>query len=208
MPYHLTFPQALDWMRDSQPLMLDNYAAIFHFMGEDHVQFNNGANSGKHNQLTFPLVGTDPVNQAMWILFNRMGTIPGDMSPRVFAKTPTNTVQGFSDRSLEANQSVVNFIQLPSGIILKWVQLAEITNQTNPHIVTWSHYVDPKPFTTQYWAAVVPYELRPDLTRDQVIFYVTDVSNPLQVSYTSFVRSEFNTTQPRLPLRLLFAIGV
>ena len=69
MPYNLNFPQALDFMRDSQPLMLTNYASIFTFVGQDHVNFNNGANSGKHEQLTFPLLAADPTPASMWRIY-------------------------------------------------------------------------------------------------------------------------------------------
>lgn len=206
MPYNLNFPQSLDFMRDSQPLMLTNYASIFTFIGQDHVNFNNGANSGKHNQLTFPLLDADPAPTSMWRIYEKIS--PFSNVIQLFTQNAANVVAGFTDKNILPSGQV-SWVQLPSGIILKWVILPAITSGTNPQTMVWSHYGDTRPFTTQYWATAI---LNSQTATDDTLgmAYVNSVATSTQVTYNVWNRASMIIGVPlvSLPPRTVFAIGV
>lgn len=205
MAYNLNFPLAVDFMRDSQPLMLENYASVFGFIGADHVAFNNGADSGKHNQVTSPLSATDPDDQEMWILYNKMSSFSNII--QLFVKTALNDVNGFSDFRINAqNTGLPSWVQLPSGVIIKWQNSPSISQDLpggNTH--NWTNNSLSKPFTQQFWAAVFPGQ-----STDKAIAYVDNISTPSFVHYHMYIQA--GNTIGNLPSGgvsyLIVAIGV
>lgn len=210
MAYYLNFPLAADYMRDSQPLMLANYGAIFDFMGADHVQFNAAGTPGQHLQMTFPGLNPMQVNSnGNWQLF-ALNIATDPLSTFLFSFNAAGLLKGFSRSNLSGNLGVANFIQLPSGILLKWITLAtQASGAPNPFRLQWLNYGDLLPFTTQYWAGVFPLATFPNVIYDEdIVTYVTDISNPLQITFKLWSRYQFNTA-PTYPSGFtILAIGV
>lgn len=213
LPYNLDFPQAVDFMRDSQPLMLTNYASIFTFIGTDHAQFNT-ANAGDHNQMTFPIIPEPPTpnnNNVLVAAFNEIGNV-GNIA--LFIMNAAGVISGFSNGAFSdpVASGEVNFIQLPSGLILKWAFIPATTIPRNPQVFQWSTHEDPKPFTTQYWAIVIPnsYGFSTDISGGGQLAYVISVSNPDQITYNVFQRAGMLIGVRPIALypRIVFAIGV
>lgn len=204
MAYELNFPQPTDYMRDSQPLMLINYAAIFNFIGADHAQFNT-PNAGDHNQMTFPLLNEFPANNGNEMLFAGADDFTNNIM-RLFIMNAAGVANSFDDRFITPlNQGLTNYIQLPSGIIFKWAfsNAGEISG-----VVTheWDEPGIPGAFTTQLWATVFYINTgNGDIDR---VSYVTDITNPNAVSFITWQRDSFNQLQTSLANTVVFAIGV
>lgn len=207
MPYTLNFPQALDFMRDSQPLMLGNYASIFNFIGQDHVPFNSGGQSGKHAQLTFPISPQDPPPTNEWKMYAKSV----NNLIQIFTESALNTVIPFGEKNIN-QRGLVSSVKLPSGIIIKWLEIPIWDQGQIGRQVVWSLVGgDTMPFTTQYWAAVfLEYQgVNPgtDLWQYASVF---DISDPTKLIYTQWFRSPTILTGVRhaaYPV-LIVAIGV
>jgi hypothetical protein len=216
MPYNLNFPQAPDYMRDSQPLMLTNYASIFTFINADHVPFNSGFDTpGNHQQMTFPILDTDVASNGNWQLYGKkVPSAPFATFLQLFAMNPAGVVRGFTDSRIVEDGHLVSFVQLPSGIILKWLILPMTGFISNPNTVVWANYEDTKPFTNQYWAIVVSYNTTPSpigggYDDEDIIYYVISTLAG-STTYNAFERKGafIGITPNDMPLRLVFAIGV
>lgn len=200
LPYNLNFPQSTDYMRDSQPLMLDNYASIFTFMGADHINFNL-ANAGFHRQMTFPQLESAPESNAKEMLYATETSVTEVL--RLFIQTAAGVSNSFDDRFLAAlNLGGTNYIQLPSGVILKW----GLSNAVGTGIVThtWDLPDQQGAFTTQLWA-IAFVSGNGDNNR---AVYITDISDPNNVSFINWQRNAFDIQQPAATNTVLFAIGV
>ena len=212
LPYNLNFPEALDYMRDSQPLMLENYASIFTFIVEDHVPFNDGIDRpGQHLQMTFPeIVAPANPTASLPVLFGQLSN--NSQVTQLFIQNALNSINGFSDSLMSPiGLGRINWAVLPSGIVLKWVFLPAI-HVSSPPIVqtyTWGNQLIEKPFTQQFWSIVVPLQSNPnqDFPASENMIYVTSLT-PSQVNYTVWFNQIFGSQQARIPERIIFSIGV
>ena len=203
-------------MRDSQPLMLANYAAIFDFINADHVPFNSGFDTpGDHQQMTFPVLSADVASNGNWQLYSKSSpsALPAILL-QLFAMNAAGLIRGFTDSKIVPDGHLVSFVQLPSGIIFKWLLLPKVSFQANPNTVVWANYQDTKPFTNQYWAIVVSYnetmqELPPGFRDEDIIYYVISTLAG-STTYNAFQREGtiIGITPNIMPLRLVLAIGV
>lgn len=204
LPYELYFPQALDFMRDSQPLMLTNYASIFTFINTDHVPFNSGVNTpGQHMQMTFPELAADPTASNNYTFYNK--TSPFSNLIALFMQDSFANVIGFSDKNIRP-QGEACWVQLPSGVIIKWVVLP-VLSTSQPRTLVWQQLGDTKPFSTQFWAAVFTKSSTGNFDSNQVS-YITSVLNPAQVGYMSWTRASFNVPVTVTDQLVIVAIGV
>lgn len=210
LPYNLNFPEALDYMRDSQPLMLENYASIFTFIGTDHVQFNSVISTpGYHMQMTFPeLTANPPVdpNASTPVLFAQVSPFTGFL--QLFIQNSLNQINGFSDRffpGLPGGQ--VNWLTLPSGIVLKWVFVPALQSDQIPLTYTWGNQPLEKPFTQQLWSIVIPLESA-DPTQNAMAYVTSLTAN--QVNYTMFAKAgnQIGVRPFPYPACIIFSIGV
>jgi hypothetical protein len=208
LPYNLNFPEALDFMRDSQPLMLENYASIFAFIAVDHVPFNNGVNTpGQHLQMTFPtLTNTPPVPPASGLptLFAQDSPFTG--FTQLFIQNALGSINGFSDRFIPGlPHGQVNWLTLPSGVVFKWVLVPSIDSNLVPLTYTWGTNPLEKPFTTQFWSIVIP--LQSADPNQNVMAYVTSLTANT-VNYTMFSNANFQLRPSPYPACIIFSIGV
>ncbi len=219
LPYNLNFPESLDFMRNSQPLMLQNYASIFTFIIEDHAGFNDPIDTpGEHLQMTFPqLTATPPVNPtaSLPILFTQASpSYVGGDEIALFIQNSLNVINGFSEGQISEeffDEGLPNWIVLPSGIILKWVFVPEIQNDNPVQTYTWLSESSGKPFTQQFWSIVIPLQGSParPLDDSNSVAYVTSLT-PTQVNYAIWQKALFNNHPDRgiNPAVIIFSIGV
>jgi hypothetical protein len=200
MPYNLNFPLPLDFMRDSQPLMLQNYTEIPNFISQDHFDFAD-PNQGKHQWSTYTLqdvnnVQNDDPNSV--VLFNATNT--ATKAIQLFLRTSANALVEFNGINT-FNNPHYGYFTLPSGLIIKYMSfnvalnLPPFTNNGQRVLqINWPTEENTRPFNTQLWAAVFPLFGAdiPDITGATLTYCVNDISNPNQVLANVWVTALFN----------------
>lgn len=139
--------QSLDETRDP---IRDNFTYINNGFLVNHVELNTGANSGKHNAVTFPQLAADPT--AISVPRN---TVAGEVM--LYAKADVNTTGGtgiffmgpagtniFSITG--ALKATSGWTKLPSGILIQWGTAATVSGAGSAGTAI----AFPIPFTTCY----------------------------------------------------------
>lgn len=128
MAYNPSIPQATDALSQSQLDILNNFTSIGTTFDVNHVDFNAGADAGKHKYIQLPVQGANPPavfgsgevaiysflsgvtsQNELWINKKNQAAnvqIPSTASILSVASSPGNNVSGWT--------------YLPSGILLKW----------------------------------------------------------------------------------------
>lgn len=108
-------PLATQTISETQSLIKTNFDNIKTYLETDHVPFAN-ANSGKHNQVTMPVMGSDPGSSAGEIrVYSKTGST--SMVPELYFQR--NNAAAVVNMT-EALASFNGYTYLPSGIIMQW----------------------------------------------------------------------------------------
>lgn len=126
MPYRTNIPQANQRINDTQPLILQNFALLNQYFGNNHITFNAGADWGKHTLVKFFSQGAFPANDPAAIvgttekwLYNL--TYKGN--PELFVRTSTTAAGSLANTPMTAKlftSGTRGWTFLPSGIVLKF----------------------------------------------------------------------------------------
>lgn len=117
MAYQNNIPQATDDLSISQSDILNNFAAIDTFVNVNHVSFN-GADQGKHSQITFPLgpLAGQPFTYGVGeIGLQSLNQLPTSV-PDIWMTRGVGTAIPITG-SLKAT---TGWTYLPSGVLIKW----------------------------------------------------------------------------------------
>jgi len=121
MAYQNDIPQANDELATSQDDLLNNFAAIDTFVNVNHVGFN-GADQGKHAQITFPLgpLAGQPFTYAVGeIGLQSLNQLPTSV-PDIWMSRGASTAFPITGAAI----SNPGWSYLPSGVLLKWGTVA------------------------------------------------------------------------------------
>lgn len=133
MAYNNNIPQAAETLKQSQPELLANFAAIGTWLSVDHNPFNT-VDAGKHQQVTFvQQMNTPDIENNRICLYSK--------TPTSGALTGVNElfkVNSFgSDNTAEkefpmtaSEQLAIGYSYLPSGLLLKWGTVTKTGNAT------------------------------------------------------------------------------
>lgn len=202
MEYNLNFPLPLDMMRDSQPLMLENFSEIYNFFGVDHFNFDTAIipspSAGKHVKLTMTQQNKDTIpapDATDYFFFQALSALTN--SNQLYSKDSLGNIFQFSDALLDENEQV-NWFSLPSGLIVKWVDVVvdfdlDTGGQQgqSEYTLTWPLLAKYKPFTNQYWGIVLPVQESGSLGI-RTVAYVNEISDPTKVRWNLWLSSRFN----------------
>jgi len=117
LAYNAGIPLATDQLATSQADLLNNFAAINTFVNVNHVPFN-GADQGKHAQVTFPLgpLAGQPFTYGI-----------GEIGLQSLNQAPTNIPDIWMTRGTGvaipitgSDKAPVGWSYLPSGVLIKW----------------------------------------------------------------------------------------
>lgn len=119
MAYNANIPQASDVIAISQSDLLNNFGAINTFVNVNHVAFN-GADQGKHSQITFPLgplSGQPFAYAAGEIGLQSLNQVPTSR-PDIWMSRGTATA--FPITGYDQNGTTASWTYLPSGMKMIW----------------------------------------------------------------------------------------
>lgn len=121
MAYNENIPQPRQALSSSQGNLLDNFAAIFTYLGVDHNQFDT-PNAGKHNKVTFTQVQPADVDvpNGSIALYNRQFNLTG--VNELFKVNSFGADEAFDKEFPMTASTQLNegWSYLPSGLLLKW----------------------------------------------------------------------------------------
>ncbi len=191
--YNNAIPQANDPKNISQAQILENFAQIYTVFSQDHATFDSPLGAGFHQQATFPVNAAPNPGATFMRLYANTGT---SGNPELFlwnGTTGTNLQITTAHKVGGANTN--GYTMTPAGLLIKWGNITVAgTGAGQPQVFTWDATGTDIPFTTQFWA-LAQIGADPALPNKDVnaIAYVTDVTNPAQVSYNVWRRNQFNT---------------
>jgi hypothetical protein len=119
MAYQNNIPLANDQLSKSQGDINGNFQSILTWGDANHVDFNAGADAGKHKWVSFPEQSSSPgTTGGECALFSKVG-ITG-VAALFFQGQSNGTITsgGFT----ESAPAIAGWTRLPSGILLKWGQ--------------------------------------------------------------------------------------
>lgn len=112
--YNNSIPQATDQLSQSQPLILQNFAAIETLIAIDHATFAS-ANAGFHNKVTFPIQSPAPAfaapNLGLYSFLNATTTVN---------ELYVTLQDGTRIPMTAAKKLGTGYTYLPSGLIIQW----------------------------------------------------------------------------------------
>jgi len=145
LSYYNNIPTATQLLRDSQPLMLANFASIMTLIDQNHVDFADPNNAGMHNLLQMVPQSNALANQPTaptggMVLYNAIPNVAADANfPVTLTNSELNLVRQGSAAVLPITASILNgssptvfqpgWTYLPSGILLKWSANVTATGQ-------------------------------------------------------------------------------
>lgn len=121
MSYNNAIPQPTDRISNSQSQLLENFSQIETVFSLNHVNFNNGGDSGKHSYVEFKEQAIDPaVVVDQWTMYSK----DDGTNNQIYLRSPSNytgtigagTVFPFTTFDGSAN----GWTRLPSGLVMKW----------------------------------------------------------------------------------------
>ena len=121
MPYQADIPQPTDQLSKSQSDLLANFRSINTWCNVNHVNFNAGADAGKHKWVTFPreaVVPTPPFGASELSLYNILNATSG-VSELYVQKGVAAGIPFTLSRSVAAS---TGWTYLPSGMKIVWGQ--------------------------------------------------------------------------------------
>lgn len=136
MAYSNTIPAATDQLNDSQQDILNNFIAIHQLIGVNHVDFNLGAESGKHTEVTLPYNGaptaTGPNEASILSGASPYSSFIVGNNGSLFWKAQNNTATipmtvGYYIPPAAVADPVEGFTFLPSGLLLKFGRTATLS---------------------------------------------------------------------------------
>lgn len=118
MAYTANTPLANQRLKDSQPILNDNFQAIDALINVNHVGFNV-ADAGKHKYVTFPAQVADPNTGAAEVaLYSKLVPLGGY---QLFLRDQNNgTVK---DISSSGGNHLDGYMRTTSGLLIKWGQI-------------------------------------------------------------------------------------
>lgn len=131
MVYTPKIPQASDRFKDSQPLIKGNFIDIDSGFNLNHVNFNNGTDTGKHKFLQMPEQGAAPTTAPgpEMGLYVKNSTLTSN--PEMFIRRNNDGIEIGMTEYLGAG---TGWSRLPSGLLLKWGFVAP--SLPNPATIT------------------------------------------------------------------------
>ena len=112
--YNGTIPQPTDEPRNSQPLMLQNFASILSWVNVNHGTFAS-ADYGQHELLSMPIRAVDPALLANGMqVYTKNGAISA--APELYVERANGTVLNCTEGSLIPG----GWAHLPCGLMIKW----------------------------------------------------------------------------------------
>jgi hypothetical protein len=123
MAWNQNIPQPTDQLSQSQNDLLNNFQAIQTLVDVNHVDFNAGANQGKHFCVTFPVQTVDPVPPTIQGsdvgLYTKMG--PSGFSD-IYINRPADALLApiTASNYLASTSANGGYSYLPSGLLIKW----------------------------------------------------------------------------------------
>ena len=147
-PYNAVIPQATDEPRNSQPLILQNFASIQDLINVNHGGFS-AATAGMHPFMTMPAQAAAPALYATGMqMYTKNGTVSG--IPELYAKRANGTVLNCTEGLLAAGNG---WASLPCGLKIAWgLFFAEIALVTTPFAAAFA--APPFAVFTQYYEPV------------------------------------------------------
>ena len=188
MAYDSAIPLGGDKIRVSRPQIRENFIQIKNFVDVNHATFGDAAGQGKHKFVTFPRQAAAPVIAATEVaLYAALGT--------------TGVTELFFRRGVSApwqitsaNKNAQGWTMTPAGILIKWGSATIASALGGPFNFIWPAAGTDIPFTTQLFGIVQVGADPAMLAKDvNAICYVTDITNPAQVTYRVWRRNQFNT---------------
>jgi hypothetical protein len=187
MAYNPNIPLATDVIKVSQSNIVQNFTQIQTLIDVNHGDFGT-PNEGQHLFVTLPNNNAVP--------------LPADDSLNVYANNyaPTNQSELFVIRQdavtwpiTASSQTARGYTYLPSGLILQWGN-ATINSNAGAFTFVWPTAGNFFAFTTQFWGNVFIGADPANNAKDvNAVAYVTDLTNPTQISYRVWRRNLFNT---------------
>lgn len=135
MAYQNNIPTGSQRLKDSQQDLLDNFAAIQTLVAVNHGTFG-AADEGKHKWVAFPLQGSAPSFSAGEEgLYNQLFATTSKNELYVHKQTNAGTADIPYTASILSTVTApaagsAGWTYLPSGIILRWEQVASATGLT------------------------------------------------------------------------------
>lgn len=199
-------------LTEAAPDLQFNYEVINDIWGVNHINFDFGAQKGKHLEVDLLSQPAVPSGVASQI---RLANVPDALGNLFlyFVKQASTTQMQIKIHNTPAMRTVC--IKLPSGIIIKWSQFAGnivrgITG-TGLTTTTWrsitNNGTEDIPFTNQLWANVW---FGTEVTGDNRGWpYVETISVPTEIKFRTWTRDTYNLVPADLTCIVnIMAIGV
>ena len=130
MPYDPNSPAANQLLSVSQPIIQGNFAILQNIFDVNHVDYNAGADAGKHIYVELPVAGGNPIPPiafpaaeiAVYAATNTITTVNELYVNKTNQATVVQVPMTASILSTNSNpgNNVTGWTYLPSGILLKW----------------------------------------------------------------------------------------
>ncbi len=128
MAYNPAIPQATDALAQSQQDILNNFASIGTTFDVNHVDFNAGADAGKHKYVVLPVQNPSPpiaFGAGELALYSFLSPVTAKNEIYINKTNQVTVVQVPSTASILSvtsapGNNVSGWTYLPSGILLKW----------------------------------------------------------------------------------------
>ena len=148
LAYNGTIPAATDEPRNSQPLMLQNFASILSLINVNHGTFAS-ATAGMHPLLSMPVQAAVPALLATGMqVYTKNGAVSG--VPELYVERANGAVLNCTEGLLAA---VSGWASLPCGLKIAWGRFtADTVNVLTPYAVAFA--VPPFAVFTQYYEPV------------------------------------------------------
>lgn len=163
MTYVSTIPLATDKFKDSQPLILGNFASIKTAIELNHGTFD-APDQGQHKFLTMPIQSPAPAAVANCMqMYTKIGT--SSTVPELFLKRAGGSELNCTEASLIA---LGGWAYLPCGLLIQWGQNTQNIAKTKTTF--------PKAFTNCFM--VHAQYIDPSLTPTAQSITITSINNP------------------------------
>ncbi len=120
MPYSNAIPQANHQLNNSQLDLLNNFIAIQNLIGVNHVNFNLGAQSGKHTQVTLPQnVAPTPTIAGELNIWSDISVNTNALELK-WQRAAAGQITEWTAARVEAAHPNFGWSRFPSGLLIKW----------------------------------------------------------------------------------------
>lgn len=189
MAYDNNIPLGGDRIRVSRPQMRDNFAEIKTFVDVNHETFDAQNGQGKHKFVTFTRQAVAPVPAATEVaLYAALGT---SGNTELFFRSGAFVGPW---QITTAKFASTGYTMTPAGILIKWGSVSQPSTAGGPFNFVWPATGTDIPFGNQLFALVQPGADPTNANKDvNAVCYVTDITNPAQVTYRVWRRNLFNT---------------